>query len=325
MASSRALDLVLLGPTGYTGKLCAEHITQHLPSDLKWAIAGHSAEKLQTLRSNLQGLHPSRLEPVVEACVNNGTYYVDVTGETPWVRELIAKYHETAKSTGAIIIPSTGVENAPPDLLSWALVKCIQDNLSVGVQDMIIATHEMKASGASGGTLSTILKFKAQPKPKKIAKKPLAQTLFGARFVPEFGILTTSPAEMCDIATVYRSSTMMPEFYGPDFCTEILVKVRSMFVGILIYVGFRISLLALLLPPVRWLVKKFIYAPGQGPSAEGGENDRLAYCHTSTARTHYRDCEGHPWWLCDSAVLGQEFVDRLGKVGVSIETKILDS
>lgn len=148
---------------------------------------------------------------------------------------------------------------------------------------------QIRASGASGGTLSTILsvienynlsdlakvndpfclEFKGQPKTKNIVKKSLAQTLFGARFVPDLRILTSSPAEMCDIATVYRSSTMMPELYGHDFRTEVLVKVRSMFIGILIHVGFRLSLMALLIPPVRWLVKKLHICPWAGSYNRG--------------------------------------------------------
>ena len=41
--------------------------------------------------------------PVVEACAVNGTHYVDVTGETPWIKTLIDKFHETAKSNNAIV------------------------------------------------------------------------------------------------------------------------------------------------------------------------------------------------------------------------------
>jgi short subunit dehydrogenase-like uncharacterized protein len=37
--SIRQYDLVLLGATGYTGKLTAEYINEFLPVDLKWAVA----------------------------------------------------------------------------------------------------------------------------------------------------------------------------------------------------------------------------------------------------------------------------------------------
>lgn len=41
--------------------------------------------------------------PVLEACSLNGTHYVDSTIETPWVREMILKYHKTAQANGAIV------------------------------------------------------------------------------------------------------------------------------------------------------------------------------------------------------------------------------
>lgn len=63
MASYREFDVVLLGPTGYTGSLCAKHIVEHLPVNLKWALAGRSAGKLQTIRRNLEELNSDRLEP----------------------------------------------------------------------------------------------------------------------------------------------------------------------------------------------------------------------------------------------------------------------
>lgn len=115
MASNRQYDIVLLGASGYTGELCAQHITTHLPTDLKWAVAGRNAQKLEAVVSNLRDLNRDRLPPdiltvqlnnveldalarkakvllntvgpyhlhstpVVEACATNGTHYLDVYG-----------------------------------------------------------------------------------------------------------------------------------------------------------------------------------------------------------------------------------------------------
>ena len=62
-SASREYDLVLLGATGYTGKLCAEHITTSLPTDLKWAVAGRSSPKLSALANELNTLNADRLQP----------------------------------------------------------------------------------------------------------------------------------------------------------------------------------------------------------------------------------------------------------------------
>lgn len=63
MSSTRQLDIVVLGATGYTGKLCAEHIAKNHPTNLGWAIAGRSADKLNALADELQKLASDRREP----------------------------------------------------------------------------------------------------------------------------------------------------------------------------------------------------------------------------------------------------------------------
>lgn len=63
ITGKRKYDFVLLGATGYTGKLCAEHITNHLPTDLTWAIAGRSEHKLLDLLIQLRNLNPDRKQP----------------------------------------------------------------------------------------------------------------------------------------------------------------------------------------------------------------------------------------------------------------------
>jgi hypothetical protein len=63
MAASRQYEIVLLGASGYTGELCARHITTHLPTDLKWAVAGRNAAKLKPLVGSLRHLNRDRLQP----------------------------------------------------------------------------------------------------------------------------------------------------------------------------------------------------------------------------------------------------------------------
>lgn len=139
MASSgRQYDLILYGATGFTGKFAAEHITRHWPVPTRWAIAGRNYQKLSAITQDLNKINNDRVpaaievadlnkqdlhalaqktkvlintvgpysrygEPVVEACVSNGTHYLDVTGETPWVVEMIKKHQEHAKASGAIV------------------------------------------------------------------------------------------------------------------------------------------------------------------------------------------------------------------------------
>ena len=59
----REYELILFGATGYTGLYCAEHIATHLPTDLRWAVAGRSAPKLSAVIDEIKSLNPDRLEP----------------------------------------------------------------------------------------------------------------------------------------------------------------------------------------------------------------------------------------------------------------------
>lgn len=47
---TRKYHVIVFGATGYTGKLTAEAVLKYAPTDLKWAIAGRSQQKLEGLQ-----------------------------------------------------------------------------------------------------------------------------------------------------------------------------------------------------------------------------------------------------------------------------------
>jgi short subunit dehydrogenase-like uncharacterized protein len=61
--ADRQYSLVVFGASGYTGKFTAEHITLKLPTDLKWALAGRSASKLEAVAAQCKVLNPDRIQP----------------------------------------------------------------------------------------------------------------------------------------------------------------------------------------------------------------------------------------------------------------------
>jgi short subunit dehydrogenase-like uncharacterized protein len=63
MSNSRQYDLVLFGATGYTGKLAASYIAKSTPTDLRWAIAGRSTQKLESVAADCKSLNPDRRPP----------------------------------------------------------------------------------------------------------------------------------------------------------------------------------------------------------------------------------------------------------------------
>lgn len=321
--NNRQYEAIVFGATGYTGKYTAEHITSNLPTDFQWAIAGRSEGKLKALASELQSLNPDRSPPgieiaqlqkndlvslakktkvlittvgpyhkygtaVVEACAETGTHYLDVTGETPWVYDIAEKYHETAKSSGAIIIPQNGVESAPADLLCWALMAHIRQAMNVSTGEIIHSIHDMKAS-ASGGTLATALTLldsyglgdlaKSSKRwslstvlpPNQAHSKPLFEKLTGVRTMAELGgILTDSIAGSTDATLVHRSWSLYQEgkFYGPTFYFSPYSRAGSLLKGMAMHFALTFGFMALMLPPIRWLLQRFVYQPGEGPTKE---------------------------------------------------------
>jgi len=234
--------------------------------------------------------------PVVEACAKNGTHYLDVTGESPWVLEMINKYHETAKANHAIMIPEIGIESAPSDLLAFALTKLIRNELSSGTAEVIGCVHEVNGM-PSGGTLATILGImdhyslkdiaKAAgtwasspvPGPKLKASPPLTSRIFGVRSVPGLGSLTTSVSAGPNVATVQRSWGLLDDgkLYGPKFSYREYAAVRNVFVGMAVHLLMVSGALALAFPPVRWFVRKFLYAPGEGAKKEATTKDFIEF------------------------------------------------
>lgn len=154
----------------------------------------------------------------------------------------------------------------------------------------------------------------------------------------------------------------MTEFYGPRFYFRQFLRVRNALVGAVFHVGLMAGLGLLLIPFVRGLVKKFVYAPGTGPRREDGANDRVEYRAVATADQQSAASpkralgklvfEGNMYALTGlllgeagrvilnneekvkrvsrcgivtPATLGQEFVNALEKVGCVVETQVLEN
>src|SRR5438552_3231955 len=152
MASKRAYDIVLFGATGFTGGLTAEYLARTAPASLRWALAGRSLEKLEQVRARLAGINrncasldllqadvadPASIrrvadatrvvittvgpyilygEPLVAACAQAGTDYVDLTGEPEFVDLMYLRHHAHAAESGARIVHCCGFDSIPADL-----------------------------------------------------------------------------------------------------------------------------------------------------------------------------------------------------------------
>ena len=72
--------------------------------------------RARTVVLNLVGPYTTRGRPVIEACVAAGTHYVDLTGEIPFVREIVEDFDVAAAEAGVKVVQVCGFEALPPDL-----------------------------------------------------------------------------------------------------------------------------------------------------------------------------------------------------------------
>ena len=192
----RDFDLVLLGATGFTGKLVAQYLAKHR---MKWALAGRSREKLEEVRASLGidvplviadaleqadcerlaaqakvicttvGPYTKYGSEVVAACAAAGTHYCDLTGEVNWMRMMIDAHHETARQTGARIVHASGFDSIPSDLGTWATQQAFIERFGAPAHS-VTAYYGKIAGGFSGGTAGSMFVIADAMKHREVRK-----------------------------------------------------------------------------------------------------------------------------------------------------------
>ncbi len=208
----RDLDVVLLGATGFAGRLTAAHLALSAPPGARIALAGRSGERLRALRDDLGAAAESwelrtadvtsqpaldRLAaqtrvltttvgpytrwglPVVDACARLGTHYADLTGETLFARDSIAASHVTAQSSGARIVHSCGFDSVPSDL-GVALVAEQAAADGEGTPGETALHVRTMRGGLSGGTVDSLRQMlvdvQGRPDRRRLLADPEALT-----------------------------------------------------------------------------------------------------------------------------------------------------
>jgi hypothetical protein len=113
------------------------------------------------------------------------------------------------------------------------------------------------------------------PGPKTPTPTSWLTKIFGIRTVRDLGLLTTALNGGSDGAIVQRSWGLLN--YGPKFRFTEYMKTRNYLTGILFHFAALIGGLLLVLKPFRWVMKKFVYQPGDGPTKEEARNDHFEY------------------------------------------------
>lgn len=156
MPQPAELDLVVLGATGVTGRQAVPYLRGRARDlELRWGIAGRSRERLGALVADwppeerpeillvdtgdaasvgaatrrtdaiasFAGPFARMAPPVIEACVEAGIAYVDVTGEIDFAATMMERWHGPARRSGARIVQVCGFEALPFDLVAARAVE----------------------------------------------------------------------------------------------------------------------------------------------------------------------------------------------------------
>ncbi|MEU4194266.1 saccharopine dehydrogenase NADP-binding domain-containing protein [Kribbella sp. NPDC026611] len=291
---SREYDVVLLGASGFTGALTAEYLQKNAPAGLKWAVAGRNKQKLEVFRKDVLqadvtdaasmrvlaeatkvvattvGPYIQYGEPLVAACAEAGTGYLDLTGEPEFVDRMYVRYHERATQTGARLVHACGFDSIPYDLGVQYTVEQLPENVPIQVDGLLRAGGRF-----SGGTFHTAITAFSRPKQNLDAHRARRQAEHPpigrkARAVPgrihrQQGFWAV-PLPTVDPQIVAYSGRLLDR-YGPDFRYSHYAAFNR-----LPMMAGGIGAVALLataaqIPPARKALLNRLQ-PGDGPSAE---------------------------------------------------------
>ena len=303
----RPYDVVLFGATGFTGGLTADYLAANAPADCRWALAGRNKAKLEQVRERLAAEHPQHAdlallvadvtdaeslrevaesarvvvttvgpyleygEPLVAACAEAGTDYVDLTGEPEFVDRMYLAHHQRAAETGARLVHCCGFDSIPHDLGA----QFTRQHLPVDEPATVRGVVRSNAA-FSGGTFHSALgqmsrarqmqkasaERKAQePRPEDGRKvrarggRPTRDAVLGYWLLP---LPTIDPF------IVKRSAAALAD-YGPEFTYSHFAGFKTLRYAAGAVAGMSALVGAIQVPPLRRQLQKRV-PQGSGPS-----------------------------------------------------------
>lgn len=329
-SDNRPYAVILYGATSFVGQITAHYLTNFLSnaknkdgSNVTWAIAGRDEKKLNELQSTLESKvdiviansnNPASLdemtkqtqviistvgpylkygEPLIKSCAENGTDYVDLTGEAIFIKDMMDKYQETAKQSGARIVNSCGFDSIPSDLGVYFTQAKAEETFGETCNVIHMRVKAAKG-GISGGTIASMATIFEEAGEDKARRKQVANPYLlnddtDAPNVrqdnvskPEYDSTHKrwlAPFVMASINTriVHRSNQLLGYEYGRDFKYDEAMWMKDGVKGKLSSYAMSAGLLgfatAMMIKPSRDLLSKHVLPKsGSGPSKEEQEN-----------------------------------------------------
>ena len=323
---NREFDIVIWGATGFVGRLVADHLTgEYTPAELTVALGGRNETALEDLAHRLStdhedwddipiilgdatdkaslndlaerttvvcttvGPYTKYGTPLVEACIDAGTDYCDLTGEITWIREMIDLYHDKAVEADVRIVHSCGFDSIPADLGTKLVQTHAIDEYDTPCELVRIYVEDGEG-GVSGGTLASVLAMveatESDPLARQTLKNPYSLAPAGQRDGVDTGEQRgvrrdplrsqwTAPSPMAAVneRIIRRSNALLGYPWGQEFrCKEVLPTnsgVGGAFAAGGIAVGIGVGMAALSVGFVRSGLERFVFpAPGEGPTQE---------------------------------------------------------
>jgi len=312
---TRKYDVALYGCTGFTGNLVAEYFAEKIDlKDKNWVLIGRSEQKLKKLKERLISFNKDLKdldyiiasssdqaslnnvaqqtkvvlttvgpyswygEPMLKACVEAGTNYCDLTGEVPWMRKMMDKYGDKARETGSVIVPCSGYDCCPGDLLAYNLVQFCREKMNKEVKVRAYVQGNGKPSGgtvqsgfaiAETNSMSELKKFSGkfalnpqgtEPKKTTYFSKDVYWPKYDSAFKKTTGFWVMNQTN----SRVIRRSAAL-EKYGDDFEYHEVAIIPNSFVGYIMGFVFAFIFPLVLFTPLRHIFKRIAPQGGDGP------------------------------------------------------------
>ncbi len=333
IVSTRPHDVLVFGATGFTGRQAAQYLDRHAPAGLKLALAGRNRAKLAEVAGSLtrsdvaiviaDASQPETVHamcastrvvattagpfslygtPVIEGCIQHKTHYCDITGETPWVRDMIDRFDAQARADGTRLVPFSGYDSCPSDLGAFLIAKELRAR---GEDTVRVDGFHTGKGGVNGGTLATMLTLAAQGRMGDAAQPfllnpggaPSAQVALASQNPTRVMFHArarryTAPFFMGEINTrvVRRSAGLLAEKgagYGPDFVYQEYFDTKNWLVAHLIAGALALATRAAQQAAMRSIMARLGPQPGAGPSEHTMDNGfaRSRFYGTGSAGT----------------------------------------
>ncbi|MCH8498710.1 MAG: saccharopine dehydrogenase NADP-binding domain-containing protein [Marinobacter sp.] len=201
-------DLVVFGATSFVGQILTQYLlkTYGVGGKVKWAAAGRSKDKLESLKASLgkaakdlplevadagdegalrdlckqtrvvvSTVGPYALygEPLVKVCCEEGTDYCDLTGEVQWIRKMIQRYEAQAKASGARIVHCCGFDSIPSDLGVYFLQQQARQSFGAPCSEVSMRVKTIRGT-FSGGTVASMMNVAKEAAADPALRKELA-------------------------------------------------------------------------------------------------------------------------------------------------------